>query len=120
MSLIPTHPRLRFWLEFGGALAIAAETGWRRAHTALRPCRSRSYAARQPGCATPLWNVLASALKRELRPWGAKSRLARYLGIPRQRLYEFLTRKNHLPDAEVTLRLLHWLNETRRRRDPSI
>ncbi|WP_334319424.1 hypothetical protein OH491_12235 [Termitidicoccus mucosus] len=51
---------------------------------------------------------------------GAKARLARYLGIPRQRLQDFLHSRSRLPDAEITLRLLHWLSEKRSGRDLSL
>jgi hypothetical protein len=67
-----------------------------------------------------MWNVCASELRAALRPYGAKSRLARYLGIPRQRLYDFLKVRSRLPDAELTLRMLHWLAEARAGRDPSV
>lgn len=120
MSEIPLHPRLKLLFDLSDALAIAAEAGWRRAHTALRARRTASYRTRRPGYETPLWNVFATRLRRELRPYGAKSRLARYLGIPRQRLNDFLTGKSRLPDAELTLRLLYWLKESQTARDPAV
>jgi hypothetical protein len=116
----PTHPRIELWLDISGALAVAAETGWKRAHSALRPRRPGSYRTRRPGTETPMWNVCVALLRGELQKHGAKTRLARYLGIPRQRLNDFLTGKNRLPDAELALRMLHWLSESRSGRDPSI
>ena len=62
----------------------------------------------------------AVLVRAELAPHGAKARLARYLGIPRQRLNDFLTGRSRLPDAELTLRLLHWLAENRAGRDPAL
>ena len=67
-----------------------------------------------------MWNACATILRRALRPYGAKARLARYLGIPRQRLNDFLNQRSRLPDAELTLRLLHWLTEFRAGRDLSL
>lgn len=67
-----------------------------------------------------MWNVCVTLLREELKRRGMKTQLARYLGIPRQRLHDFLTGKSRLPDAELTLRLLHWLNETRAGRNPAV
>jgi hypothetical protein len=107
------------WLKFGEALAIAAETGYRRTAQALRRPRT-GYRTRRPGLHSPMWNVCATLLRRALRPYGTKSRVARYLGIPRQRLQDFLKSRSRLPDAELTLRMLHWLMERRAGRDPSL
>jgi plasmid maintenance system antidote protein VapI len=67
-----------------------------------------------------MWNVCATLLRQELRKYGAKAQLARYLGVPRQRLQDFLKSRSRLPDAELTLRLLHWLTERRAGRDPAL
>lgn len=63
-----------------------------------------------PGEDTPLWNAMVAALRPHLSQRGAKSNLARVLGLPRQRIYEYITRPTVLPDAETTLHLLLWLN----------
>jgi len=118
--MIRIHPRLDLWLDLGEALAVAAGTGARRIRLALRPKRKGSYTTRRPGYDTPLWNVCAKLLKAELRIRGSKVRLARYLGIPRQRLQDFLNRRSRLPDAELLLRMLHWLSEKRAGRDLSL
>ena len=118
--MIPVHPGLKQWLDLSEALAVAACTGARRLGTALRPRRSKAYATRRPGFDSPMWNVCAAMLRRALQPYGAKARLARHLGIPRQRLNDFLTGHSRLPDAELTLRMLHWLTEQRAGRDPSL
>lgn len=120
VRMIPTHPVLRQWLDLSEALRVAAYTGARRIHTALRPRRTQSYRTRRPGTDSPMWNVCATLLRRALQPYGAKARLARYLGIPRQRLNDFLHCRSRLPDAELTLRLLHWLTELRAGRDVSL
>lgn len=85
-----------------------------------RPRRHASYSTVRPGPATPFWNLLAQELRAELRPLGSKVRLARYLGIPKQRLNDFLTGNSRMPDAELTLRMFHWLAEKRAGRDLSL
>jgi len=107
-------------MELSEALFVAAETGWRRAQRALRPRRLAAYKARRPGAESPMWNVCAKLLRQELKRRGAKVRLARYLGVPRQRLNDFIKVKSRLPDAELTLRMIHWLGETRAGRNPAL
>jgi hypothetical protein len=107
-------------MELSEALSVAAEAGWRRAQTALLPRRQASYATRRPGAESPMWNVCATLLRHELKRRGAKTQLARYLGVPRQRLNDFLKVKSRLPDAELTLRMLHWLSETSAGRNPAL
>ena len=114
------HPRIRLWLEIGGLLYDAAEAATISAKRALRPRRKASYVTRRPGPESPLWNACAVLLRAELRPFGSKARLARSLGIPRQRLNDFLVGRKRLPDAELTLRLLSWLAEKRAGRDISL
>lgn len=72
----------------------------------------------EAAASTPMWNTLASALDLALKQPGARARLARYLGLPRQRITDF-TKKRRVPDAETALRLLHWLAATRAGHDPS-
>jgi transcriptional regulator with XRE-family HTH domain len=111
----------KIWGELGMAALAAAETGARRGIETLRPKRKQTYgAARHPGHDTPMWNVLATQLKERLRPYGSKVRLARHLGISPQRITDYLTGRSRLPDAEITLRLTHWLCETAEGRDPSL
>lgn len=114
------RPEMVMWFALGSLLAKAAETGFVRAHKAFKPHRLKSYAVRRPGADSPMWNVFAAELRGHLQPRGAKARLARYLGIPKQRLHDFLRTKTRLPDAELTLRMIHWLIESRAGRDPSI
>jgi hypothetical protein len=118
MSL-PVHPHLQIWLNLSGALADAAVAGFSEIKSALRSRRKASYRTRRPGAESPMWNACAILLREACRPYGTKARLARYLGVPRQRLNDFLTGHSRLPDAELTLRMLHWLAETRAGRDPS-
>jgi transcriptional regulator with XRE-family HTH domain len=116
----PVPPQLKLWFELSDALAIAAETGVRRLHNAIHRRRQRVGLTRRPGADTPMWNVYCSLLKKELKPYGSKVRLARYLGVPRQRINDFLNGRNRLPDAELTLRMLHWLSVRRSGRDLSL
>jgi len=67
---------------------------------------------------TPLWDVLVKALDQALQQPGSRARVARYVGVPRQRITDY-TKGRRSPDAETTLRLLHWLAATRAGHDPS-
>ena len=120
--MTPVHPQLKLWLDLGGVLADAAEIGARRAQAALRRRRATESVgqARRPGADSPMWNALAAELRDTVRSHGAQTRLARYLGVPKQRLHDFLKRRSRLPDAELTLRMLHWLAEQRAGRDPAL
>lgn len=66
-----------------------------------------------------MWNLLQTHLRQALREHGTKTRLARHLGVPKQRLTDFTTGNRRLPDGETVLRLLHWLAERAEGRDPS-
>jgi len=112
------HPRIHFWGEFFELLGEAAMIGLHHAERALRTPR-QGYKTLRPGAGTPLWNLLVTHLRAELRPYGSKVRLARYLGIPKQRISDFLAGRRRMPNAEMTLRLLHWLMEKRAGRDLS-
>ena len=118
--MTPIHPVLKLWLNIGGALAEAAEAGAHLAEKAMRPRRRASYVTRRPGPETPLWNACAALLRDELRPLGAKIRLARYLGIPKQRLNDYLTGHTRQPEAEIALQMLNWLAHKQAGRDLSL
>lgn len=83
----------------------------RRARQAPPPARG---AVLRPGPATPLWNKLAADAAKTLRKRGEKVKLARILGVSRQRLHLLLMAKTACPDAERTLLLLHWLDARKR------
>lgn len=68
----------------------------------------------RPGQETPRWNRLAATALKLLRRRGDKAKLARTLGISRQRLHLLLTARTACPDAERTLRLLEWVEERER------
>lgn len=73
----------------------------------------------KPGTHTPLWNELATACARHLSKRGDKVRLARILGVPRQRLHQLLVAKTACADAERTLQLLSWLEARSRGKSPA-
>ena len=63
-----------------------------------------------PGDQTPLWNQLREQIRFHTQGYGDKANLARCMGLPRQRLQEFLKAGSAMPDAERTLWLLCWVN----------
>lgn len=96
---------LGLYLLKEGAVAMAG---------AVRPKRTRAKKSHRgqalhAGVDTPMWNALAAALKAECRRRGDQTRLARMVGLPRQRMHNFLHGNGGLPDAERTLMLLGWL-----------
>ena len=64
----------------------------------------------RPSHDTPLWNALVSLVGPRLRRRGARTLLARELGLHRARVGEYFKRTSAMPDAERTLRLLVWLS----------
>jgi hypothetical protein len=76
---------------------------------ARRP-RIKRGATLRPSDDTPLWNALSSLVGPRLRRRGARTLLARELGLHRARIGEFFNRRSTMPDAERTLRLLVWLS----------
>ena len=75
--------------------------------------RRRTGATLRPGKDTPLWNDLRKAVRSSVRKYGDQAKLARVLGLPRQRVNGFLTGGGEMPDAERTLLLLGWLAAAR-------
>ena len=63
-----------------------------------------------PGSATPLWNQLIKTAQPLLQRRGEKVKLARLLGLPRQRIHDFFVARNSLPDGERMLLITHWLD----------
>jgi hypothetical protein len=111
----PIHPRLDVPLAVGETLIFVARELTRIANTQLMPRRRRRGATVRPGPSTPMWNALSLAVRAQLRVHGEKSRLARILGVPPQRVHEFLMAKSAMPDAERTLLLLVWLSQKQTR-----
>ena len=100
-------------------LAVAKLAGVAARKLRSTPRESARGSSLRPGPETPLWNALAAAAAKHLRRRGDKVRLARILGISRQRLHLLLTAKTACPDAERTLMLQDWVEARRRGREPA-
>lgn len=108
-------------IDLNDAFMAAAAAALRTALKAKRRNRISPTAPRRvPGSDTPLWNLVVDDMRIELQQRGAKSRLARFLDVPPQRISDWVTGKRRVPDAETLLRILFWLAERRAGRDPSI
>ena len=118
--MIPLHPRLQLWMDIGGLLADAAEAGAKQVKKQLRTRRRASYLTRRPGADTPMWNACAVLLREQLKQRGTKARLARFLGIPKQRLSDYLANGSRMPDAETLLQILNWLAHKQAGQDISL
>ena len=103
------HPRLETVLELGGVLVAAAEATARAVKQARAKARGPRGETLHPGPETPLWNELSLVLRNQKWTYGEKANLARILGVPRQRIDDYIVGSRRLPDAERTLLLLHWL-----------
>lgn len=106
--------RLPRGLEIQGELAVALVDAAVKSARAVAAKTLRKRGRRgqtlRPGLDTPMWNALAAAVETQLQKRGERARLARILGLPRQRLTEMLRGRRLLPDAERTLTLLVWLH----------
>lgn len=118
--MTPVHPRLKLWMDLGGLLADAAEESVKQVKKHLKSRRRGSYLTRRPGDDTPTWNACAALLREELKSYGSKARLARYLGIPKQRLSDYLKNGSRMPEAETLLQILNWLAQKQSGRDISL
>lgn len=117
MSSFDSHPRLQMLDPLADALAAVVEAAARSAKQSVRRTRPhKDYATLRPGADTPLWNELARVCAQQLTRRGDKARLARVLGVSRQRVHMLLVAKSACPDAERALQLLAWLNAGRRKR----
>ena len=113
---------LKSLVPFADGLATAAQTAAQAAARAAKgklstARRAKRGAVLRPGPDTPLWNELAGAVQATLRRRGEKAKLARILGLPRQRLHVLLVARGACPDAERTLQLLVWLQARRQGQD---
>jgi hypothetical protein len=90
-------------------LVSAAEATARAVKQARAKARGPRGETLRPGPDTPLWNELSRALREQKWVYGEKANLARILGVPRQRITDFIVGRSRLPDAERTLLLLHWI-----------
>jgi hypothetical protein len=93
-----------------GLFAAAMKSAQHFAASQARPDRGPGRGATlRPGPATPLWNEIVRRAEPHLKRRGQKAQLARILGIPRQRLHDYLKTGRACPDAERTLLLLCWV-----------
>jgi hypothetical protein len=119
MTHIPTA-QLNQLLNASDILVKGAEGVARAARQKYREAtRVRRGSTLHPGPDTPLWNELATTAQKLLKRRGEKAKLARYLGVPRQRIHLLLVAKTACPDAERALQLLAWINARRAGRDPA-
>ena len=79
--------------------------------------RRRVGATLRPGRGTPLWNELRKPVRIATSKRGEQAKLARVLGLPRQRVNSYLTSGRQMPDAERTLLMVGWL-AARARKQP--
>jgi hypothetical protein len=93
-----------------GAEALARHARRQQRRADKKPAAG---ATLRPGPDTPLWNELARAALLQLRKRGEKAKLARVLGVSRQRLHMLLVNRTACPDAERALLLVLWLNARR-------
>ncbi len=113
MSLKYVHPTMEplvatFWDIIEVAAEAARNHRRAKAKRAPRP-KAPQGLTRRPGEDSPLWNELRRRLIIHTRDYGAKAILARHLGLPRQRVGDFLASGSSMPDAERTLWLLAWV-----------
>jgi hypothetical protein len=119
---LPVHPRFAqiadlVWPLFEAAI-VAARAAARRRHRRPPgpPGTPRAGDTLRPGPDTPIWNELVRQLRPHLRRRGNQAALGRAIGLPRQRINDFVHRRA-TPDAERTLFLLCWLLARRRGRE---
>ena len=104
--------KLGQFMTMNDALVTAAVAFARIARRHLRPKpgpRTGRGATLRPGVETPLWLTLVAEIRPHLRTPGAKSLLARELGLDPSRISQFFVSRTASPDAERTLLLLGWL-----------
>ncbi len=102
--------RLKQALLITDGLVYVARGLARAAAQSLPPRRGvRRGATLRPGARTPLWNALALVAQPYLSKYGEKSKLARLLEVPPQRIHDYFVSRRATPDAERVLRLLAWL-----------
>ncbi|MCX6953179.1 MAG: hypothetical protein NTV51_13585 [Verrucomicrobia bacterium] len=109
--VVPVTPaRLKPAIALADGLIFVARALARAAAEAAPPRRGpKRGATLRPGPRTPMWNALVLATRPHLAKWGEKSKLARILGVPPQRIHDYFGRQTAAPDAERVLLLLTWL-----------
>ena len=84
-----------------------------------RPPRRNVGRTLRPGTQTLLWNALVKQVLPYLGKRGSKVQLARFLGLPKQRLQDCLKARHAALDAERTLRLFCWVTARQQGHDLS-
>jgi hypothetical protein len=114
-----TSAQLNHSLKLADALVTVAQE-LTRAAARVAPARTRQRrgSTLRPGPQTPMWNALVLAVRPLLKPYGQKSKLARLLGVPPQRVHDYFLARRAAPDAERTLLLMHWLLQRRQGLNP--
>ena len=116
--LTPLPSRMRQVLPLVELFIAAAAESAKAARAMYKErTRRRHGGTLRPGAETPLWNELVIAAREQLKGYGDKARLARVLGVPRQRVHQYLRDGSAGPDAERTLLLLAWVQARRNGRD---
>ena len=106
----PFPKSLEVPLKLGELIVDAAAAMAEQSTKAFRVSgRRRGGKTLRPGPETPLWNELRAQVRPLLVKHGEQALLARMLGVPRQRVNDFVTGGGQRPDAELTLQLLAWL-----------
>lgn len=116
---LPPPPSVRLMLGLMEPLVDAAEATVRamvRKRADRR--RVRQGSTLRPGVTTPMWNEVITTARPFLQKRGAKVKLARILGVPRQRIHDYFVGRTAFPDAERLLLLLHWLAARMAGKDP--
>lgn len=112
------HPQFR---QMGNLLLalydLAAITARATAKQLRHSTSRRRNLTLKPGSSTPLWNELVKQALPHLAKRGRKAQLARYLGVPRQRLQTCLKARAACLDAERTLLLLAWVTARQQDRE---
>lgn len=101
-----------------GLTIVARESALKLNRFLAEKSRRRYGGTLRPGPHTPLWNAYLASAKPFLQRHGEKARLARLIGVPRQRISDYLNGRGRMPDAERTLLLLDWLAARQRGSNP--
>ena len=119
-SVYPFPKSLEVPIKLGELIVEAAVAMAEQSPKAVR-VRGRRRGGRtlRPGPETPLWNELRAQVRPMLGKHGGQAMLARMLGLPRQRINDFVTGGGKMPDAERTLQLLAWLMVAKHGRRPA-
>ena len=103
------HPKLEMLDSVMESLiGVARETLLQTARLAHRRS-GKAGEGLKPGADTPLWNELRRRIANQLGKRGEGARLARFLGVSRQRLHLMIKANSAMPDAERVLLLLAWI-----------